>query len=788
MLQKVEWGDRPDGGADRRAFRNAVLLALAVLLMLLIPFGAQAVTPPRPDSDARIPAVFARWPRPLDQAPDKAAGGPVVGLHRLPVIPGGFSDRAGTQSTSALQAVFTGSRSVRDYFDEVSSGQFDVLGEVAPWRRAPHTADYYAGTDNGLDLWAAPNNAGRFVYDVIALADQAGLDWGPFDNDGPDGIPNSGDDDGVVDCAIVLHAGPGGECGGNSHLWSHQYFLAGWGYGAYTTQTARHGGGFLTVDDYVLVPELSCDTGAIEIGVICHEYGHALGLPDLYDTETGRAGIGGWGLMGTGSWGGDGNQPTSPSWPSAWTRRDLGWCAVTTIVQDQSVTLPAVSSEDRILAVRDEAMPAGEVFLVENRLRSGYDQSLPGEGLLVWHIDGDVVSATRSLNQVNAGAVFGVSLEQADGAGHLDLTSGGNRGDGGDPWPGTGGAIRFAAGTLPDSDTNASVRTDVVLRAILAPRDPVGLFVEIGVTDLDVTPPAVDLVVPSGGEDWTLGDVVTVAWAASDPSGVAGVELRLSHDGGFTFPAVVVNGLPNTGSWTGSLGNVPGEAVVLQVLAFDAEGNVGIDTSLPFGLSDRYPPGVALSGGPLAGALLDPGDVVNVSWITADNVGVAAVDLELSCDGGATWSPTGIVGQPSTGGAVWTVPDLSCGLARLRAAARDAAGNVGGDMSAVFAINGSTTGIPDLTHLVLGPCIPNPFNPRAEIVFSLPHAGPTRLSVHDAAGRRLRSLLSEYRPAGRQSVIWNGRDDGGRGVASGVYWVRAEGPGGAAILKVTLVR
>ena len=77
---------------------------------------------------------------------------------------------------------------------------------------------------------------------------------------------------------------------------------------------------------------------------------------------------------------------------------------------------------------------------------------------------------------------------------------------------------------------------------------------------------------------------------------------------------------------------------------------------------------------------------------------------------------------------------------------------------------------------------------RLPLLLSLPHAGLVRLSVHDAAGRRVRQLLAEHRPAGRQSVIWNGRDGAGRNTASGVYWVRAEGPGGAAILKITLVR
>ena len=310
MLQKVEWEERRARRAPRHAIRNVLVL----LLLLLVPLTAQAVAPPRPGSGAKLPPVLTP---PVGKSTQAAAA---TGLRRSPVLAGGFSDLAGTYTMSTLQNVFTGSQSVRDFWLEASSNRLDVVGEVVSWRRAPQTRSYYASDDNGMDIWAAPHNAGRFVLDVVQAADQAGLDWGRYDNDGPDGVANSGDDDGMVDCAIIVHAGQGGECG-TSGLWSHHYFLAGWGYGSYTTATRRHGGGYITVDDYVLVPEKSCDSGVIEIGVICHEYGHALGLPDLYDTTTGRAGIGGWGLMGTGSWGGDGLHPETPSLPCAWSRR-----------------------------------------------------------------------------------------------------------------------------------------------------------------------------------------------------------------------------------------------------------------------------------------------------------------------------------------------------------------------------------------------------------------------------------------------------------------------------------
>jgi len=332
--------------------------------------------------------------------------------------------------------------------------------------------------------------------------------------------------------------------------------------------------------------------------------------------------------------------------------------------------------------------------------------------------------------------------------------------------------------------------------------DPLQLAVAIGVAELDRVPPAVTVLVPAGGEDWTYGDLQTVRWQASDAAGVVAVDLHLSRDGGATFDQTLATGLANSGAWSGSLRGGPGDGLRLRVRAHDPTGNTGSAVSAPFALSDRYPPAVVLDGAPAGGTVLAPGAAVALAWQAADNVGVTGVVVELSCDGGATWEPTGLgsdpfagvaapsPGAPVSGAASWTVPDLPCGQAVLRAVALDAVGNAGTDASEAFAIRGTTTdaSTPALDRLALGPCIPNPFNPRATIVYTLPAAGVVDLGVHDAAGRRLATLASGHRPAGRHEAVWDGRDRAGRPLASGVYWVRATGPGGAALLKITLVR
>lgn len=83
---------------------------------------------------------------------------------------------------------------------------------------------------------------------------------------------------------------------------------------------------------------------------------------------------------------------------------------------------------------------------------------------------------------------------------------------------------------------------------------------------------------------------------------------------------------------------------------------------------------------------------------------------------------------------------------------------------------------------------PNPFNPRTEIHFALRQPGRVDLVVYDLAGRRVRRLLAESRPAGRQSVTWDARDDGGQRVSSGTYFARLTAGGAISTQKLSLVK
>ncbi len=305
------------------------------------------------------------------------------------------------------------------------------------------------------------------------------MDWGHFDNDGPDGVPNSGDDDGYVDVLAVMHPTPGGECSSGerpNRIWSHRWNLY-WNaryYGSawtpsvnqsildnvgYVTRTpsANPGGGFIRVLDYTIQPVRACSGDAINyIGVFAHELGHGFGLPDLYVTTSSQNhdGIGNWGLMGTGSWGCDGKSAWSPCHMSAWSKEVLGWANVQLLDPGTdlgTLSLPPVETSGNVYRI-DSGDGSSEYLLLENRQRLGFDQHLFEPGLLIWHIDPVTVENPPGGINNNPNRM-GVWLRQADGLNELGMQNGG-RGDEGDPFPGSSGITAFHAGSNPSSWTH----------------------------------------------------------------------------------------------------------------------------------------------------------------------------------------------------------------------------------------------------------------------------------------------------------------------------------------------
>lgn len=389
----------------------------------------------------------------LSLAAATAAGGvAITGSKSIPVLMGTFGNTAANPYNVAnlQQELFDGpwpTGTMTEFYREISYGQFTVTGTVFPWRKVANGDTYYEGGCNGL---CAAAKTGEFLKEVLDLND-ATVDFAQYDNDGPDGVANSGDDDGYVDFAAFVHPESGGECG-TSNIWSHRWVYRGWTGQDYVTNDARNGGGSIRIDDYVIMPAFACNGSTmIQIGVFAHEFGHAFGLPDLYDTDTSNGdseGIGNWGLMAGGSWGGNGSSPQTPAHMSAWSKEFLGWLTPTPVTADLTpATVKDIETNAQAFKI---PISASQHYLVVNRQAKLFDSTLPQGGLLIWRINDTVIGSGLANNTVNADETNqGVELVEADGFSHLDDSV--NRGDAGDVFPGSSDNRDFDNSTVPAS-------------------------------------------------------------------------------------------------------------------------------------------------------------------------------------------------------------------------------------------------------------------------------------------------------------------------------------------------
>jgi M6 family metalloprotease-like protein len=343
------------------------------------------------------------------------AGSRVTTTRYCPVLCGKYSDKAtpdwpvGDLVDELFSLDYGGTNplgqpgSMREHYRDMSYGAFDLQGGVFGWYPLPQTSLFYQGAsgDNGLVTDAASGQAGAFIRHTLEAAD-ATVDFRIYDNDGPDNVPNSGDDDGYVDLVMFVHPNDGGECG-SDEVWSHSFSYSGWaqhnGQPFFTNDIGANGQP-LKVDDYTIMPAISCFGGRIEIGVFSHEFGHALGLPDLYDRSAfdpaGAVTTGGMGLyclMAAGSYGGDYEHPATPTQMCAWSKEELGFLTPKEIVCDETIALYATDrAPEAIKLWRDGDYSTHEWFYVENREPIKWDRYLLGNGFLITHADNNVTT------------------------------------------------------------------------------------------------------------------------------------------------------------------------------------------------------------------------------------------------------------------------------------------------------------------------------------------------------------------------------------------------------------
>ncbi|UCF77926.1 MAG: M6 family metalloprotease domain-containing protein [Candidatus Eiseniibacteriota bacterium] len=443
---------RSHSGRAARAVRTLLGLALSgtLLAAAFLPGNARAV-PLRPDVLEKLRRDRTFLPAPSEM---QAAGlnvplekfsrdfsavpeGQVTHLRALVLLiefPDLPADRVLRGAEYFRKLLFEGTRwqrkTLRSYYLENSYGKLDVTGEVFGWYVAPNSSSYYGSGNAGICAACYPRNARRLAEDAVELAN-SDVDFSLFDNDGADGVPSSGDDDGYVDAVFIVHSGPSFEETGNpDYILSHQW----------TTPEPVNVDG-VSVYVYAMESERS------RIGTFCHELGHVLGLPDLYDTDYDSYALDLWSLMGAGAWGDDGD---TPSHLDAWSKTQLGF--VEPFVPEknmQDVVLAPVEDSPQVCKLWKNGRLGREYFLIENRQKNGFDAHLPASGLLIYHVD-------ETVKNNNNQSRYMVALEQADGMYDLERRDppGPFGADPGDPFPGWANQRNFTNFTVPNTFSN----------------------------------------------------------------------------------------------------------------------------------------------------------------------------------------------------------------------------------------------------------------------------------------------------------------------------------------------
>jgi M6 family metalloprotease-like protein len=317
--------------------------------------------------------------------------------------------------------------SMVEYYEEISYGSFTPTGTVTAWIVAPYAYTYYTNGQYGTGGY--PYNSQSLLEHCVDILDPM-IDFSQFDNNY----------DGFAEGIFLIHAGPPAEeTRDPDDIWSHAWV------NYYDTDDG------VSTGRYSVEPEMHMDGSLIDIGVFCHEYGHVLGLPDLYDTDYSSEGIGVYCLMAGGSWGGLPGTPERPTHMSAEMKLVLGWLSPIAVSGNlEDIYIPPVETDPVCYQITNPSR-SYEYFLIENRAKVGFDSLFRGDGgIAVWHVD-EFGDQNNEFHRY-------VSLEQADGNGDLERVHGDgnrhprtNRGDAGDLYPGATGNMKFSFASDPDS-------------------------------------------------------------------------------------------------------------------------------------------------------------------------------------------------------------------------------------------------------------------------------------------------------------------------------------------------
>lgn len=330
--------------------------------------------------------------------------------------------------------------SARAFYSYTSAGQFtpkfNVVGPVTVSKNekeyvTPSVPEMKPGTQESV------YPASRMIEEAVKLVDDQ-VDFAKYDS-------NS---DGTVDFVYVFFAGRGATTGGNrdTTVWPHAFTLTS-GIGAPVELDG------VKIDRYCCSAEVGQNGKLSGIGTFCHEFGHVLGLPDLYDTSNnnGQASKcftpGTYDCMDGGNYN---NDEHSPATFSIYEQYALEWTRPVTITGAADLTLLPLAARSFGYKVNTSKAPT-EYFLFENRAPVFNDRYLEGHGMIAWHIDFNLDAWTNNVPN-NIASHQRIDIEEADGTEDRFSRDG-------DVFPGTAGVHEFFSAGVPsfaDWDYNST--------------------------------------------------------------------------------------------------------------------------------------------------------------------------------------------------------------------------------------------------------------------------------------------------------------------------------------------
>lgn len=475
-----------------RLFFSRRQLSLAVLALVLLGASGSVAVP----SDATLHQLREGRRQAARRHNLAAAKNDTPGRFGLLVIPVDFADArlpSDWDNQALLQRLNPDDgETLHNYFRVASQGRLDLSITVAQAVHLPDPRRLYSDRDlNGF------TRTRRLATEAITAARAQGLEFRTLDNDGPDAVAGTDDDDGQVDGVLILHAGAGTENDPDGLIQALQFYLA---------EPVMSGG--VAASFYAVA---SLHSGP---GIWAHETGHLLGLEDRYDPllpvdgDSELQSVGGLGrfsLMSSGAWGTGGGY--GAALPDAYSSLQMGWVAAHNLTGTGSATTTLVPGTAARVWTQGRIGP--EFFLLETRsptVSAPFDANVPGGQLLVYHIDETLAEGAW---HTDAPQVWHLRARLVEADNDRGLATGQDHGSLADLFPGTGDVTDFGPLTTPPSTGYYEGPSRISLRDIEADsgriRFRVGIDTQPSVDfsfgfDRDTSPAPLNLTVRETGD------------------------------------------------------------------------------------------------------------------------------------------------------------------------------------------------------------------------------------------------------------------------------------------------